>query len=67
MARGRVKSFDPKKGFGFLITDEVDEDVFVHQTKIEMEGFRTLEANQEVEFEIVATPKGLSAENVMPL
>lgn len=63
MARGKVKWFDPKKGYGF-ISQEDGDDVFVHYTAIQETGFRTLEEGQEVEFEIVQGEKGLQAENV---
>ncbi|NQT53686.1 cold-shock protein [bacterium] len=65
MARGVVKWFDPKKGFGF-ITQENAPDVFVHWRNIQgEEGFKTLEDGETVEFEIVEGGKGLAAENVV--
>ena len=63
MARGTVKWFDAKKGYGFISQDN-GEDVFVHYTAIQDEGFRTLDEGQPVEFDIVQSPKGLQAENV---
>lgn len=61
--RGTVKWFNPKKGYGF-ITKEDGTDVFVHHTAINMQGFRTLEEGQKVEFDIVDGPKGPQASNV---
>ncbi len=63
MARGTVKWFDAKKGYGF-ISQESGEDVFVHYTAIQEEGFRTLDEGQTVEFDVVQGKKGLQAENV---
>jgi len=63
MARGRVKWFNEKKGYGF-IEQENGEDIFVHYTAIVGKGFRTLRQGQEVEFEIVMGPKGPQASNV---
>jgi CspA family cold shock protein len=63
MPKGRVKWFNDKKGYGFLERDEGD-DVFVHYTAIEGEGFRTLYEGQEVEFEITDGPKGPQASKV---
>jgi len=64
MARGVVKWFDPKKGFGF-ITQEGAADVFVHWRNIKSEEqFKTLEDGETVEFEIIEGAKGLAAENV---
>ena len=63
MAQGQVKWFNDAKGYGF-ITQEGGEDVFVHHTAIQSEGFRTLSEGQKVEFEVVRGPKGLQAQNV---
>jgi CspA family cold shock protein len=65
MATGTVKWFNDAKGFGF-ISQEGGEDVFVHHTAIQMEGFRTLKEGQKVEFDVVQGPKGLQAANVRP-
>jgi len=65
MARGVVKWFDPKKGYGF-ITMEGCPDVFVHWRNIKGEDqFKTLEDGETVEFEVVEGTKGLAAENVV--
>ncbi len=63
---GSVKWFDAKKGFGF-ISREGAKDVFVHHTAIDMEGYRTLEEGDEVEFEVEQGAKGLQAQNVTKL
>ena len=68
MALGTVKWFNPDKGFGFIAVDDSnDEDVFVHYKSIDIPGFRTLNENQRVEFEIVQGPKGMQADHVHPL
>ena len=66
MTKGTVKWFNDKKGFGFLSQEEGD-DVFVHHTSIQAEGFKTLREGQEVEFEIQDGPKGPQAVNVKAL
>ncbi|SJZ43165.1 cold shock domain-containing protein [Selenihalanaerobacter shriftii] len=63
---GTVKWFDAKKGYGFIEREEGD-DVFVHFSAIEDEGFKTLEDDQEVEFEIVESDRGPQADNVVKL
>lgn len=63
MPTGTVKWFNDKKGFGF-ISVEGGEDVFVHHTSIESDGFRTLEEGDKVDFDIVQGEKGNKAENV---
>jgi CspA family cold shock protein len=62
--RGRVKWFNERRGFGFIERDDGD-DLFVHYSAIQMEGFKTLEEGQEVEFDIVEGEKGLQATNVV--
>jgi CspA family cold shock protein len=64
MASGIVKWFNDAKGFGFITQDGGGEDVFVHQTAIQGEGFRSLQEGQRVEFEVKKGPKGLQAANV---
>jgi cold shock protein len=63
MATGTVKWFNDAKGYGF-ISQEGGEDVFVHHTAIQMDGFRTLKEGERVEFEVAQGPKGLQAANV---
>lgn len=64
MAEGTVKWFNAEKGFGFIAVDGGGNDVFVHQTAIDTQGFRTLDEGQRVEFDIVEGPKGLNADGV---
>jgi len=64
MSNGKVKWFSNQKGYGFIQTNE-GEDVFVHFSAIQSDGFKTLGQGQEVEFEIGQGPKGLQAENVI--
>ena len=64
MATGRVKWFNDSKGYGF-IEQEGGEDVFVHYSAVQGDGFKTLVEGQEVEFEITQGPKGLQAANVL--
>lgn len=63
MARGKIKWFNDAKGYGF-IEQESGEDVFVHFSSIQMDGFKTLAEGQEVEFEVANGAKGLHASNV---
>ena len=63
MASGTVKWFNDAKGFGF-ITQDGGDDVFVHHSAIQSDGFRTLQEGQTVEFDTQKGPKGLSAVNV---
>jgi CspA family cold shock protein len=66
MEKGTVKWFNDAKGFGF-ISRESGEDVFVHHTAIDAQGFRSLQEGQAVEFNVVKGPKGFQAENVHPV
>ncbi len=61
--KGTVKWFDPKKGFGFIKSDD-NEDVFVHHTAINMDGFKTIDEGDVVDFDVTNSPKGMKAENV---
>lgn len=62
---GRVKWFNEKKGFGFIVTD--GQDIFVHYRQIQGEGFKTLQENAEVSFLLEKGPKGLKANDVTVL
>ena len=66
MATGTVKWFSPDKGFGFISREDGD-DVFVHFSAIQGDGYRNLEENQKVEFEVTQGPKGPQASNVRPI
>jgi CspA family cold shock protein len=66
LAQGTVKWFSNEKGYGFIQRDEGD-DVFVHHSAVNMEGYRSLTEGQRVEFEVVQGDKGLQAANVQPI
>ncbi len=66
MVKGKVKWFDGKKGYGFIITEE-GKDVFVHFSQIQGQGYKTLEEGDAVELEVEQDPKGLRAKNVVKL
>ncbi|MDH2393161.1 MULTISPECIES: cold-shock protein [Streptomyces] len=67
MAIGTVKWFNSEKGFGFISPDMGGADVFVHYSEIQSSGFRTLEENQKVEFELGQGTKGPQAQQVRPM
>lgn len=67
MAQGTVKWFNAEKGFGFISNDDTSEDVFVHFSAIEASGYRSLNEDQRVEFDVTQGPKGPQAERVRPL
>jgi len=64
MAQGTVKWFNAEKGFGFIAQDGGGEDVFVHFSAIQSSGYKSLDENQKVEFDLAQGPKGPQAENV---
>ena len=65
MLEGKVKWFNPRKGYGFIATDD-GRDVFVHYSSINSEGFRTLDEGDAVLFDIIEGEKGPRATNVVP-
>lgn len=65
MAIGKVKWFNNAKGFGFICPDGEDGDIFAHYSTIQMEGYRTLKAGQEVSYEVEEGPKGYHASSVV--
>ncbi|NUL02913.1 cold-shock protein [Streptomyces lunaelactis] len=67
MATGTVKSWDANKGYGFVSQDDGGADVFVHFSVIQSNGYRGLEENQRVEYEVTQGPKGPQAEMLRPL
>jgi CspA family cold shock protein len=67
VAQGTVKWFNPDKGFGFINVAGGGQDVFVHFSAIETGGYRSLDENQRVEFDITQGQKGPQAEHVRPL
>jgi CspA family cold shock protein len=64
MAQGTVKWFNGEKGFGFISQDDGQPDVFVHFSAIQSDGYRTLEENAKVEYDVKQGDKGLQADNV---
>jgi CspA family cold shock protein len=67
MATGIVKWFNDSKGFGFITPDEGGEDLFAHFSAIQSSGFKSLQENQRVQFEVTTGPKGKQASNIQPL
>jgi len=67
MATGTVKWFNSEKGFGFIAPDDGSADVFAHYSEITGNGFRNLEENQKVEFEVTQGNKGPQASNIRAL
>ncbi|WP_100640779.1 cold shock domain-containing protein CspD [Alteromonas facilis] len=64
MAVGKVKWFNNAKGFGFIVPEDGGDDIFAHYSTIQMDGYRSLKAGQEVTFDVQEGPKGLHAENI---
>jgi CspA family cold shock protein len=66
MAHGTVKWFNNAKGFGFIRPEDGGEDIFAHYSIIQMEGYRTLKAGQDVNYELNEGPKGHHASSITP-
>ena len=66
MPTGIVKWFNAEKGFGFIAPEDGGPDVFVHYSAIQTQGYRSLEENQRVQFDVQQGPKGPQASNVAP-
>ena len=62
--KGSVKWFNPDKGFGFITPEDGAKDIFAHHSAIQMDGFKTLEENQKVEFDVEESDKGPRAANI---
>jgi CspA family cold shock protein len=67
MATGTVKWYNDAKGFGFITPDEGGEDLFAHFSAIQSNGFKSLQENQRVQFEVTSGPKGKQASNIQPI
>jgi CspA family cold shock protein len=67
MAQGTVKWFNAEKGFGFIAQEDGGDDVFVHYSAIQSQGYKSLDETQKVEFDVTQGPKGPQAENVRAL
>ena len=67
MATGTVKWFNADKGYGFIAPDDGTADVFVHHSAIEADGYRSLQDNQRVEYNVTQGAKGPQAEQVHPI
>jgi CspA family cold shock protein len=67
MAQGTVKWFNAEKGYGFIAPDDGTADVFVHYSAIQSSGYRSLDEEQRVEFEVTQGQKGPQADQVRPI
>lgn len=67
MATGTVKWFNNAKGFGFICPEGGEGDIFAHYSTIQMDGYRTLKAGQQVSYEVESGPKGFHASAVIPI
>ncbi len=66
MSKGKVKYFNDLKGWGFISSEDSNDNVYVHYTAIKMDGYKTLKAGQSVIFEVTDSDKGRQALNVTP-
>jgi CspA family cold shock protein len=64
MSKGKVKWFSNARGYGFILGEGTERDIFVHHSSIQMDGYRTLSEGDPVQFDLVEGPKGPKAENV---
>jgi len=64
MATGTVKWFNNAKGYGFVLSEDKGDDLFIHYSSIQMDGYKSLKAGQEVEYDVQEGPKGLHAVNI---
>ena len=67
MSVGTVKWFNSEKGYGFIAPEDGSADVFAHYSAIQSSGYRSLEENQRVEFDVTQGPKGPQAKNIRPI
>ncbi|WP_036231410.1 cold shock domain-containing protein CspD [Marinobacterium jannaschii] len=67
MQTGKVKWFNNAKGYGFILSEDYEEDLFAHYSAIQADGYKSLKAGQMVEFETQPGPKGTHAINIKPL
>ncbi|HAT52255.1 MAG: cold-shock protein [Betaproteobacteria bacterium] len=67
MSTGTVKWFNDSKGFGFITPDDGGKDLFVHFSAIQSNGFKTLEENQKVSYDVTSGPKGDQATNIQSM
>lgn len=67
MEKGTVKWFNNAKGYGFIVAEDSEEDIFVHYSSIDMHGYRTLKTGQEVMFDAIAGPNGIHATAIRPV
>lgn len=67
MHRGSVKWFNNAKGYGFIVSDSFDEDLFIHYSAINVEGYKTLKAGQAVTFDVSPGQRGLHAIDITPI
>ena len=67
MDKGTVKWFNNAKGYGFIVADGSDEDIFVHYSSIDMHGYRTLKTGQKVMFDAITGPNGMHATAIKPV